>query len=163
MIDPLDPCALAEHLAIPVLPLSGLAGCDPAAVRHLQVVEPEVFSAVTVFRGLRRTIVHNDAHNAGRQANNITHELSHGLLLHQPTPAVDDRGNRLWDQVIEDEASLLAAILLLPQEACIDMARRGIADAGVAERFGVSIELARWRMGASAARTIISRSRSKRA
>ena len=44
-----------------------------------------MFSGVTVFRGPRRTIVFNDAHAPGRQANDIGHELSHGLLLHTPT------------------------------------------------------------------------------
>ena len=109
-----------------------------------------------------RTIVHNDSHLPGRQASDITHELSHGLLGHQPTPALDNRGCRLWDQVIEEEANILAGVLLLPQDACVAMALRGASDAQVAEAYGTSIDMARWRMGVSGARKIASRSRSKR-
>lgn len=162
MVDRLDPCALADHLAIPVWPLSGLHDCDPGALRHLQEIEPEAFSAVTVFRGSRRTIVHNDAHVPGRRASNIAHELSHGLLLHQQTAALDDRGNRLWDQAIEDEANILAGVLLLPADACIAMALKEVTDSEVAEYFGTSVEMARWRMNASGARKIASRSHAKR-
>lgn len=160
MVDRLDPRALADHLAIPVWALSDLPQCLEA-VHHLQAIEPEVFSAVTVFRGLERTIVHNDAHLPGRQASNLSHELSHGLLLHQPTPALDERGCRLWDQSIEDEATLLAGVLLLPQEACIAMALKRASDADVAEFFGTSTEMARWRMGVSGARKIASRSHAR--
>jgi Zn-dependent peptidase ImmA (M78 family) len=120
-----------------------------------------VFSAVTVFRGSVRTIVHNDAHLPGRQASNITHELSHGLLGHEPTPALDNRGCRLWDQLIEEEANILAGVLLLPQDACVAMALKAASDAQVAEAYGTSKDMARWRMGVSGARKIASRSRTK--
>ena len=97
MLDSLDPYVLAEHLEIPVTPLSELQADAPTAVHHLMGAGKDAFSAVTVFSGRRRSIVHNDAHSAGRQASNVTHELSHGLLLHYPTPALDDRGCRYWN------------------------------------------------------------------
>jgi hypothetical protein len=95
-IDPLDPRALAEHLSIPVVPLSELPGCSEASF-YFGAVEPEAFSAVTVFQGRYRTIVHNDVHSAGRQHSNISHELAHGLLNHAPQPALDELGCRYWD------------------------------------------------------------------
>ena len=161
--DPLDPLALADHLDIPVVALSSLRHAPAAAVRHLQDVEPEAFSAVTVFDGLRRTIVHNDAHAPGRQRSNVAHELSHGLLHHPPTPALDHRGCRWWDPTIEEEATILAGVLLLPQEACIAMALQWASDTEVALAFGTSPDMARWRMNASGARLIARRSQAKRA
>jgi hypothetical protein len=60
-LDRLDPLELADWLDIPVVPLSELADRQ-GPIRHLLDGEPEAFSTVTVFRGVERTIVHNDAH-----------------------------------------------------------------------------------------------------
>src|SRR5438132_10144481 len=82
--DPLDPWALADHLEIPVLPMSALADDVPGAVRHFSYTRNAgEFSAVTVFDGTRRVMMNNDTHSRGRQASNVSHELSHGLLLHE--------------------------------------------------------------------------------
>src|SRR6202035_4158043 len=87
----LDPFALANHLGVPVLGLSQLSSV-PSAVSYLTDVESKAFSAVTVFDGMRRTIVHNDSHILPRQHSNLAHELSHAILLHTPSVALDDTG-----------------------------------------------------------------------
>jgi hypothetical protein len=46
---------------------------------------------------------------------------------------------------MEDEADLLAAILLVPRDAALACARVGLPHAIGAARFGVSPELMRWR------------------
>jgi len=115
-LDPMDPFVLADYLEIPVVALSSLKGCEEAA-RHFSMAEPDCFSAVTVFHGTRRTIVHNDAHSMGRRSSNVSHELAHGLLQHAPTPALDDTGCRFWNQGVEDEASYLGAVLLVTHES----------------------------------------------
>jgi hypothetical protein len=160
-LDRLDPLLLAAHLDIPVLTLSELRGVSPGAA-HLLDVEPQAFSAVTVFSGRRRTIVHNDAHAPGRQSSNVGHELSHALLLHPPAPALDDGGCRLWDQGIEDEAQFLAGALLIPRDACIAMVFRNATTAQVAAEFGVSERMAEYRLNISGARTIAARARRRR-
>ena len=81
---PLDVWLLTEHLDIPAIPLSSFHRTAPQAARLFLNGAQEMFSGVTVFRGPRRTIVFNDAHALGRQANDVGHELSHGLLLHTP-------------------------------------------------------------------------------
>ena len=83
---------------------------EAANIGHLVSGEPEVFSAVTVFDGPRRTIVHNDGARTC-SAEQQPHELSHALLHHPPTPALDDIGNRIWNQDVEDEAAALAGWL----------------------------------------------------
>jgi Zn-dependent peptidase ImmA (M78 family) len=156
-LDPLDPWVLAEYLDVPVIPLSDFGDDAAFAVRHLQEVEVEVFSAVTVFAGAHRSIVHNDAHSPGRQVSNVTHELGHALLLHDPTPALDHRGCRLWNQNIEDEAQWLAGALLVTEDAALWVVRAGISVSAAATRFGVSTEMINYRLNVTGARKRVAR------
>jgi Zn-dependent peptidase ImmA (M78 family) len=157
LLDPLDPWRLADHLAIPIIALSELANDADRAVRHLLYVDPASFSAVTVFHGTERLVVHNDAHSAGRQASNVSHELSHGLLLHPPAPALDAGGCRNWDPVLEGEAQYLAGALLITEEAALQIVRSGTSlDAG-AVRFGVSSAMVQYRINVTGARQRVQR------
>ena len=149
--DPLDPWALAEHLTIPILPLSDLREDSPAMVRHFSRRDQAAFSAVTVFEGSSRLIVHNDSHSRGRQASNVAHELSHGLLLHPPVVPIDGRGCRDWHQGLELEANWLAGALLISDEAALLIARRRLTIAQAAEVYGVSEAMARFRLNVTAA------------
>ena len=156
-LDRLDPRALADHLAVPVIPLSDFQMDAPYAAQHFREVEAEVFSAVTVFEGMRRHIVHNDAHSPGRQASNVTHELGHALLGHDPTPALDDHGCRLWNQNIEDEAQWLAGALLVTEDAALWIARGTMSVSDAAARFGVSESMVNYRLNVTGARTRVAR------
>lgn len=151
-LDPLDPLSLAEFLDIPVVRLSSMQSHEPAGTHHFLHDDPQAFSAVTVFSGPKRLVVHNDAHDPGRQASNIAHELSHGLLQHAPTPALDAKGCRDWDQVVEDEAQWMAGALLITEEAAVWSIRRGLDLPQIAQRFGVSVDMARWRINMTGAR-----------
>lgn len=158
-LDPLDPRALAAWLEIDIIELSDFLAEAPA-VAHLLNVEPEAFSAVTVFCGKRRTIVHNDGHALVRQNSNITHELSHGLLHHPPTPAIDDKGCRNWNQDIEDEAQWLAGILLVTEAAALAIARASEPRSAAAARLDVSEQMIQFRLNATGAVRRVQRARS---
>jgi Zn-dependent peptidase ImmA (M78 family) len=160
--DRLDPFELAGLLEIEVLGLSTYAAHAPDVVRHLSSVDQSAFSGMTVFDGLRRVVVFNDAHTDGRQSNNICHELSHGLLLHPASPAMDDRGCRLWNQDIEDEADWLAGCLLVPEEAALMIVARGLSDGDAATMLGVSTALIRMRVNMTGARQRVERGRARR-
>lgn len=160
LFDPLDVQLLADHLEVPILGISVIAR-DTPEVRHLLDVEPEVFSAVTVFAGRHRTIVHNDAHAATRQRSNIAHELSHALLGHPPTPALDDIGCRDWDQDVEDEANWLSGCLLVPEAAAMAIAKGRWTHQEGANRFEVSPAMIRYRLNATGAARRIARSRAR--
>ena len=79
----------------------------------------------------------------------LAHELSHALLHHPPTPALDDIGNRIWNQDIEDEAAALAGwlagwlagCLLMTAEAALATARNRWSVAEAATRFGISEQM----------------------
>lgn len=160
LYDRLDPYALAESLDIPIIGLSNFASEAPA-ITHLLQIEPEVFSAVTVFAGPRRTIVHNDAHARVRQVSNLSHELSHALLFHPPTPALDNNGCRHWDQDIEDEANWLCGALLVPEAAAMLIAKgsRWPSHPDAARHFGVSTQMIRYRLNTTGALVRIQRAR----
>jgi Zn-dependent peptidase ImmA (M78 family) len=161
LIDPLDPWALAEYLAIPVLELGALSAAIPGAVRHFAEVKPAEFSAVTVFHGTSRLIVHNDSHARGRQASNLAHELSHGLVLHEPKPALDGSGCREWDANAEDEANWLAGALLISEEAALAIARSGASLVDAADRYGVSPKMVQFRVNVTGARRRVARTKKR--
>lgn len=88
----LDPRLLAAHFEIEVHPVSALKGdgAVQAAVRHVRQENPKMFSAMTIFPDWpqrRRAIIFNDANSEARQNSDITHELGHGLRLHEPRHA----------------------------------------------------------------------------
>lgn len=156
--DRLDPWTLADHLEIPILGLWELAKEAPA-INHLIKVEPEVFSAVTVFNGPSRTIVHNDGHSPPRQNSNVAHELAHGLLLHPPSAALDDKGCRNWNQDIEDEAAWLGGSLLVTEDMTIAIARGQFSPEEAARKLGVSNPMIRFRINATGAEKRVRRAR----
>ena len=160
-LDRLDPRALAAHLEIPTWTVSEFVAERPC-VAPLLTTELSAFSAATVFDGTRRTIVHNDGHTSARQNSNLAHELAHGLLLHPPTPALDDTGCRNWNEDIEDEASWLAGELLVTVEAAMAVARGQWTMSAAGERLGVSQELMRYRLNMTGARKIVQRAASRR-
>ena len=160
--DQLDPHELARHLEIPILTLSELAAASGAGVYFL-VAEPEAFSAVTVFEGLRRIIVHNDSHSQPRQNSNIAHELAHGLLLHTPSPALDGAtGCRRVNSTYEDEANWLAGELLVTREMALAVARGQFTQQEAIYGLGVSNSMLRWRLNMTGAHKRAARERAAR-
>jgi hypothetical protein len=151
--DRFDPWALADQYGIPVIPISELIseGARASSVRRLTVIDGGCFSAGTVMVGTTRLIIFNPAHSKGRLANSLAHELAHLLLEHAPGPAIGPGGCRVWDQETEEEANLLAAVLLVPRDAALACARVGLPHAVGAARFGVSPALMRWRTDQSGA------------
>ncbi len=146
----LKPQILSESLGIEIVKLSEFLE-DVPTIKCLLTNQREVFSAVTVFAGSKRTIIHNDSHAFTRQTSNITHELSHALLHHPPTPALDDNGCRYWNQDIEDEATWLSGALLVPEVSAIAIARGRWTIDAAAHHFEVSKDMIRYRLNITGA------------
>jgi|SRR5579859_2908833 len=149
---PLNPWKLAEHLAIPVVPLCEFAESIGPVCANWFAVSGTDFSAATVFDGTRRLIVHNDNHSLRRQASNIAHELAHGILCHPPTPPLNDHGCRNFDRVIEDEANWLGPALLISEEAALRIVKIRMPIEKACEHYGASAELINMRIGVTGAR-----------
>ncbi|WP_422935811.1 ImmA/IrrE family metallo-endopeptidase [Sinomonas sp. P47F7] len=160
-MDAFDPYRLAAYLEIPIWEVSSFANENPAILCLLNG-ERSYFSAATIFAGRRRTIVHNDSHSPVRQHSNLSHELAHSLLQHPPTPAMDARGCRDWNQDIEDEAEWLAGILLISEDATLSIVRLGWSKEGAAAHFGVSTQMVQRRLNATGAVKRVSRARNYR-
>jgi Zn-dependent peptidase ImmA (M78 family) len=158
-VDPINPWKLAEYLEIPVLTLSEMHEKAPVAVHYFSNINTSEFSALTVFNGPKRIIVYNDAHIKGRQANDVAHEISHGLLLHPAKPALDDNGCRDWDQDLEDEANCLSGTLLIPEEAALKIARQKMDVKDAAAFYGTSMKMVQWRLSVTAAYKRVARSK----
>lgn len=162
LLDRLDPWQLAAHLQIPVTALSEMEPEAQNAVHRLHDLEPDAFSALTVFHGSRRWIVHNDAHSLGRQASDLAHELAHALLHHPPTPALDENGCRDWNQDIEDEANWLAGAMLITEDAALSIVRKRTPLQVAAQELGVSMKMMQWRINVTGARSRVARSHLRR-
>jgi hypothetical protein len=162
---PIDAHDLAEHLGIPVWNLSDLQRrVDPVrhdgleeAIGSLLRSRESPLSAMTVFNGTNRVIVHNDAAEPGRQLSNLTHELAHGLLLHDPVPAIDEKGCRNWKSDIEDEAQFLGGALIITGKAARWIAKSGLSLAEAARKFRCSEAMVRWRVNVSGGRKMFKR------
>lgn len=153
--EPLCPWQLASFLDIPVLALSELSAQEPKAVSVLLNGAQDEFSAISVFRGRKRLIVHNDAHHPYRQAANIAHELSHALLLHPPTPPFNGSGERDYSDAIkelEEEANWLGPALLISEQAALSIATSGITMKQACQIYNASEQLIRMRINVTGAR-----------
>lgn len=149
-IAPLNPWKLAEHLAIDVLALSELAGEAPS-ILYFMNEGCDIFSAITIFLGTTRLIVHNDKHSKGRQSSNIAHELSHALLQHPPMPPLSELGLRNFCREFEEEANWLAGVLLISERAALHIARQKLDLATAADEYGVSLKMVQYRLNVTAA------------
>ena len=159
--EPLCPWGLANHLLIPILKLSEFN--EKEAVEYLTVINREVLSAVTVFNGRKRIIVHNDSHHPRRQAANIAHELSHAILDHPPTPPFTDAGERFLNadiQEFEDEANWMGPGLLISEEAALHIVRKKIPIHDAVTVYGVSQQLIQMRINVTGAKKRVSRYKS---
>ena len=161
-LDGLDTLALAAHLEIPVVPLSSLPS-DLTSVEYFLSVGRKSFSALTVFDGHRRTIVHNDSHSKARQNSNLAHELSHGLLFHEPVPALDTiTGCRNWNDTNEEEAEWLAGELLVTAAMALAVERGRFTREQARNRLGVSDPMLQWRINMTGASKRVKRERMRR-
>jgi Zn-dependent peptidase ImmA (M78 family) len=79
--------------------------------------------------------------------------------LHPPTPALDDRGCRIWDQGIEDESQFLSGALLVPEDAALAIARGRFTVSEAAAHFCVSEQMIQWRLNITGATKRVERAR----
>lgn len=144
---PLCPWKLAAHLEYAVVQLSEYENDEPQSVAYLMsALGQSEFSAITLYHRQHRIIIHNDAHNRGRQAANIAHELAHGLLMHTPASLVGEDGARTFNREQEDEAHWLGPALLISEEAAVHITRIGLSTSAACREYGVSEDLLQMRL-----------------
>lgn len=155
--DALSPAGLAEHLNV------GFRLADTliprAALTALDRLQPGCFSACTLPGPNGPVVVVNPLNSSGRQQSDAMHELSHILLRHE-TRQLERIGDLVFftcDPEQEEQADHLGATLLLPRPLLAAAHARGLTVAGIAETYGVSQQLARWRLNSTGVAIQISR------
>jgi hypothetical protein len=160
--DPFDPWAMADQYGIPIVALTE-CGCAPDALRHFSEDRSDALSAILVPDGNGWAISENNTHDLTRRRSNIAHELGHVLCEHRGVGLLQPDGTcRAADETKENEAHEVMGELLVPSGQAIRMAVRGRDDQFIADHFRVSLQMARWRVNVSGARTIAKRRSARR-
>jgi len=161
--DPLDMFRLAEHLDVPVHPLSTLkAELSTECYRLMTESTKSPWSGVTLHFGHRKEIVYNDSHAPTRQQSDLAHELAHVILGHPASELMTESGGRHYNQELEEEAIYFSGILLVPHDAAIAVVYRDISIEVAAQIYNVSPSMMRMRINTSGARTIVDKARARR-
>ncbi len=150
---PLSPFVLARELRVAVIQPADLKHLSDDVRRRLLGKHSDCWSAITIPGKRQPLIVYNPAHSAARQNSDLMHELAHILLGHKPTRVFIDPNTglalRTHDKVQEEEASWLAACLLLPREVLLHIKANGFTDDHACRLYGVSTKMLTYRMNVS--------------
>lgn len=158
---PLD--AIASDLGIKVVAADELVPRE--RIEALNELQPDAFSAATFRRSDGDVVVvYNPLHSQGRIRSDQAHELAHILLDHDVQTVERFGGLKFLtcDLEQEEEADWLAGCLLLPRDVLYAAARRGMNAGEIAERYGTSEPMARFRLNASGVLVQIGRARASR-
>lgn len=162
-IAPLDPRVLARHLGIKIWTPGDIPDLNPKDVHHLTVIARESWSAATLRNGGESLIIVNSGHALTRQNNSLAHEIGHIVLRHEPAKMyITSDGLMMmseYNEGHEEEANWFAGAILVPRDALLDIARRGLTDRAAAERFGVSLALYQMRRNLTGVDVQLSRRR----
>jgi hypothetical protein len=149
--EPFDMNAAAVSLGARIVLADSLI--PRARLEQLEELQPFGFSACTFEVRDHPVIVLNPLRTEGRQRSDCAHELSHLLLRHEMRVP-----ERIGDLVFftgnadqEDEAGWMAGALLLPRPAVMRAAHAGMNVAAIADFYGTTEEMARFRINATGA------------
>lgn len=151
--EPLSPWALAEYLEIQLWTPTDVPGITKDVLDQLLKRDPFGWHGVGIQVDGKATVIYNPRKSASRQVSDITHELSHTILEHQPATIIYsaelDLGMRSFDQKQEDEANCLAWCLLLPRDSLAYARRQRMSIEQTARHFAVSESLVTFRTNIS--------------
>lgn len=143
---------LCAYLELPLLELSKVEANPAHLAYFLSGDGRKTFSAVTLSVGGQRWIIHNDAHDGGRQAANIAHEIAHALLNHPIPTLFGEDGKHAHNEADEEEAKWLGPALLISDEAALFIVSSGMSVSQAATFYGTSREVVQMRINVCAAR-----------
>lgn len=141
---------LAKHLSVELIPADHLV--ERARLEELERIQPRAFSAATFLLPDERTVaVFNPLREPGRINSDIGHELSHILLSHAVREIQQIAGHTFitCNHEQEEEATWLAGCLLLPRSLLLREARNGTTAEAIADKYQVSLHMARFRLNTS--------------
>ena len=145
----LDAASLATHAGADVRRADELTSFSK--LEAIEALQPGAFSACTFHIGGRPIIVYSPLASHGRTQSDLAHEVSHILLGHdvQTVQQLDGVSFFTCDPDEEQEANWLAGCLLLPRKLLLLAVRRGLSAEDVAQEYGVSLQMAEFRIRAT--------------
>jgi Zn-dependent peptidase ImmA (M78 family) len=151
--DPLDVKELARFLGVDVWTPHQVPGIPKDTLEQLLERDPWGWSAVSLLVDGRGLIIYNPRRSSGRKSSDISHELAHFIIGHEPSSMILSQDGsiamRTFDRKQEDEANWLAWCLLIPREALIWCKRARLSVKEIAERYQVSESLVTFRLNIS--------------
>lgn len=164
---------LQSHESVTSVQLAAAAGVtivdaatlvDVARLVDLENIQAFAFSACTFEIQDRRIIVTNPLRSGGRRNSDVAHELSHVLLKHDLAEVRDVGGMffRTCEPAEEEEATALGGTLLLPRPLLLRAAAQGWGADELAERYGVTTDMARYRLNTTGVHRQVAAAKSRR-
>lgn len=148
--DPVPLGKLADSLGVEVI--AGDELVPRSRFVELDKIQADCFFACTLRPTPGRVVVvYSPTSGATRQMSDIAHELAHILLGHDLS-RIEKLGGITFlscDPVQEEEAGWLSGSLLLPRDLLTAEVRRGLEAEAIAEKYGVSVQMARFRLNAT--------------
>lgn len=157
--DQLDLPRLAEYLGVRLWTPNDVPGMKASDLKKLLNSSWGEWYGMGLQNGNESIVIYNPKQSKRRQAADIAHELAHFLLEHDPAKLVLSEGKSLeqiwlrsYDQKQEDEANCLGWTLLVPREGLFRLYKRRMSQKEIADRFGVSEQLIRYRINSTGIR-----------
>lgn len=148
----LDVTMLAAHLDVEIVSAAELI--DVTRLEELERIQAYSFSAATFEVKGRTFIVTSPLRPPARQASDVAHELSHIRLKHELSEIRELNGIpfRTCRPDEEEQATNFGGTLLLPRPLLVSAARNGLGPQQIAEKYNVTLEMARFRYNATGVR-----------
>lgn len=160
--DPLPLEEAAQARNVRVVSAGDLIDIDRLA--DLERIQAFSFSACTFDIQGQTVIVYNPIRSGPRRKSDVAHELSHLLLDHELTEIREVAGVpfRTCRADQEEEATNLGGTLLLPRPLLLQCVAHGMGPEAVAAEYGVTIEMARFRLNTTGVARQMERARAGR-
>ena len=148
--DRLNPAKFLRAQGFVVWKPEDIPGIDPDHLHQLTVTGKDEWDGMTIKESGRTAIIVNSSDAMTRQANTLMHEWAHIELRHKPSRADRSEGGILllsdYPAELEEEADWLSGCMLAPRGGLLAHCRRGLSAAQVAAHYGISSQLANWRI-----------------
>ncbi len=148
--DPVDLNALAESLGVEIW--AGDSLVPLSRFEELDQIQADCFSACTFRPSPNRVVVvFNPLSARTRKKSDVAHELAH-ILLNHDLSRIEKLGGITFfscDPAQEEEAGWLSGSLLLPRELLTLEVQDELTAEEIAEKHGVSVHMARYRLNAT--------------
>lgn len=151
-IEPVAPVSatdLAVHFEFKIMATKDLPNLESKHLNQLLHVDPQAWSAVSIFSNDKRLIIYNEKDSVGRISYSIAHEVAHVICGHQPKQAHSANSALMldnYDKLDELEADTLAGTILLPRVALVHEIKLGNRKSEIASKFNVSESLTEMRL-----------------